>query len=164
MVIRVWQRSWDGAIKHVRVATIPKPGNYVRSYIGGKDKMKHMGPISSLAVNVTDDILYSSSLDKTVKVWRISDFKCIETIHAHQEPVNAITVADDGVLFTASDDATVRVWRRNFSGGDRPHSLTVTLPAKYSPVKTLALTADVAVLYNADGYIHYLLVFGTPVW
>ncbi|GAA0170258.1 hypothetical protein LIER_24559 [Lithospermum erythrorhizon] len=157
--IRVWQRSWDGAIKHVRVATIPKPGNYVRSYIGGKDKMKHMGPISSLAVNVTDDILYSSSLDKTVKVWRISDFKCIETIHAHQEPVNAITVADDGVLFTASDDATVRVWRRNFSGGDRPHSLTVTLPAKYSPVKTLALTADGSVLYGgcSDGYIHYWL-------
>ncbi|GAA0185689.1 hypothetical protein LIER_32977 [Lithospermum erythrorhizon] len=157
--IRVWQRTWDGGIKHVRLATIPKPGNYVRSYIGGKDKMKHMGPISSLAVNVSDDVLYSASLDKTVKVWRISDFKCIETIQAHQEPVNAIAVADDGVLFTASDDATVRVWRRIFCSGDRSHSLTVTLPAKYSPVKTLALTADGGVLYGgcSDGYIHYWL-------
>ncbi|RVW69454.1 Protein JINGUBANG [Vitis vinifera] len=121
------------------------------------EQMKHMGAITSLAINISDDILYSASLDKTVKVWRISDHKCIETIQAHTEPVNAIVVADDGVLYTASDDATVRVWRRNFCSGDRPHSLTVTLPAKNSPVKTLSLTGDGAVLYGGctDGYIHY---------
>ncbi|XP_059287338.1 protein JINGUBANG-like isoform X1 [Lycium ferocissimum] len=158
--IRVWRRTWEGAIKHVRVATIPKVGSYVRSYISGRDKMmKHMGPISSLAINISDDILYSASLDKTVKVWRISDLKCIETIQAHNDPINAIVVGDDGVLYTASDDATVRVWRRNFCSGDRPHSLTVTLPAKCSPVKTLALTNDGGVLYGgcSDGYIHYWL-------
>lgn len=121
--------------------------------------MKHMGLISSLAINVVDDILYSASLDKTVKVWRISDLKCMETIQAHLEPINAIVVADDGVLYTASDDATVRVWRRNFCSGDRPHSLTVTLPAMNSPVKTLTLTSDGEVLYGgcSDGYIHYWL-------
>lgn len=121
--------------------------------------MKHLGPISSLAINVSDDILYSASLDKTVKVWRISDLKCIETIQAHPAPINAIVVADDGVLYTASDDATVRVWRRNFCSGDRPHALTVTLPAKYSPVKTLTLNPDGGVLYGGctDGYIHYWL-------
>lgn len=37
--IRVWRRTWDGALKHVRLATIPTTGSYVRSYIGGKDKM-----------------------------------------------------------------------------------------------------------------------------
>ncbi|KAJ8539292.1 hypothetical protein K7X08_013544 [Anisodus acutangulus] len=158
--IRVWRRTWEGVIKHVRVATIPKVGSYVRSYISGRDKMmKHMGPISSLAINISDDILYSASLDKTVKVWRISDLKCIETIQAHNDLINAIVVGDDGVLYTASDDATVRVWRRNFCSGDRPHSLTVTLPAKCSPVKTLALTTDGAVLYGgcSDGYIHFWL-------
>lgn len=158
--IRVWRRTWEGVIKHARVATIPKVGSYVRSYISSRDKMmKHMGPISSLAINISDDILYSASLDKTVKVWRISDLKCIETIQAHNDPINAIVVGDDGVLYTASDDATVRVWRRNFCSGDRPHSLTVTLPAKCSPVKTLALTTDGGVLYGgcSDGYIHYWL-------
>ncbi|CAI9757612.1 unnamed protein product [Fraxinus pennsylvanica] len=158
--IRVWKRTWEGVIKHRRIATIPKTGSYVRSYFAGKDKMmRHVGPISSLAINLSEDILYSASLDKTVKVWRISDFKCIETIQAHPEPVNAIVVADDGVLYTASDDATVKVWRRNFCSGSRPHSLTVTLPAKYSPVKTLALTLDGGVLYGGctDGYVHYWL-------
>ncbi|XP_059458707.1 protein JINGUBANG-like isoform X2 [Corylus avellana] len=156
--IRVWRRTWDGALKHVRLATIPTTGSYVRSYIGGKDKMmKHTGPITSLAVNASDDIVYSASLDKTVKLWRISDLKCIGTINAHLEPINAIIVADDGVLFTASDDATIKVWRHNFHGGDQPHSLTVTLPARCSPVKTLALTRDGGVLYGGctDGYIHY---------
>lgn len=37
--IRVWQRTWDGDIKHVRLVTIPHTGNYVRAYITGKDKM-----------------------------------------------------------------------------------------------------------------------------
>ncbi|CAI9773602.1 unnamed protein product [Fraxinus pennsylvanica] len=159
--IRVWRRSWDGIIKHVRIATIPNTGGYVRSYItGGKDKMmKHMGPISSLAINVSCDILYSASLDRTVKVWRLSDFKCIETIQGHPKPINDIAVADDGVLYTGSDDAAVRVWRRNFSNGDPPHSLIVTVTAKCSPVKTLALTVDGGVLYGGctDGYVQYWL-------
>lgn len=123
-------------------------------------QIKHMGPITSLAINVSEDILYSASVDKTVKVWRISDLKCMETIQAHSDPVNDIIVADDGILYTSSDDATVRVWRRNFCrGDDQPHSLTVTLPAKYSPVKALTLTPDGGILYGGctDGYIHYWL-------
>ncbi|OMO66637.1 hypothetical protein COLO4_30465 [Corchorus olitorius] len=158
--IRIWRRTWDGTLKHVKLATIPRAGGYVRSYIAGKDKMmRHMGPITSLAVNISDNILYSASVDKTVKVWRISDLKCIENIPAHSEPINSIVVGDDGILFTASDDATIRVWRRNFYRGEWPHSLMVTLPAKCSPVKTLTLTADGGVLYGGctDGYVHYWL-------
>ncbi|KAL1551521.1 protein JINGUBANG-like [Salvia divinorum] len=158
--IRVWRRTWEGAVKHVRIATVPAAGSFLRGYIAGHDKTsKHLAPISSLAINAADDILYSAALDKTVKVWRISDFKCIETIQAHPDPINAIALADDGVLYTASDDATVRVWRRNFCSGARPHSLTVTLPTKHSPVKALALTADGGVLYAGctDGYVHYWL-------
>ncbi|XP_042481196.1 protein JINGUBANG-like [Macadamia integrifolia] len=160
--IRVWRRSWDGIPTHVRIATIPKIGSYIRNYIAGKDKktIKHLGPITSLAIHEADDLLYSASVDKTVKVWRISDLKCIQTIQAHPEPINAIVVGDDdGILYTASDDATVRVWRRNFcSGGDRQqHALTVSLSAKYSPVKDLTLVRDGGILYGGctDGYIHY---------
>lgn len=36
--IRMWTRTWDKVLKHVRLATIPKKVGYVRSYIGGKDK------------------------------------------------------------------------------------------------------------------------------
>ncbi|WOG99201.1 hypothetical protein DCAR_0518549 [Daucus carota subsp. sativus] len=122
--------------------------------------MKHMAPISSLDTSLSDDIIYSASLDRTVKAWRISDLKCLETIQAHSAPINAVVVADNGVLYTASDDATVKVWRRNFGNTNScPHALTVTLPAKSSPVKTLALNAEAGVLYGGctDGYIHYWL-------
>lgn len=37
--IRVWRRTWDGDFKHVRLATIPRTGSYVRNYIARKDKM-----------------------------------------------------------------------------------------------------------------------------
>lgn len=116
-----------------------------------------MGPITSIAINVSDDTLYSASLDKTIKVWRIRDSKCIETIQAHSEPINALVVADDGVLYSASDDATVRVWRRYFYSENQLHTLILTLTAKYSPVKTLTLTLDDGLLYGGctDGYIHY---------
>ncbi|KAF8027579.1 hypothetical protein BT93_E0479 [Corymbia citriodora subsp. variegata] len=139
--IRVWRRVRDGSWKHVRLGTA-----------------KHLGPITSLAINAAGDILYSASVDRTVKVWCVSDFRCIETFHAHPDSVNALLVAHhDGALFTASDDATVRVWRRDLCGGSRPHSLTVTLPAKYSPVKSLALSPDGNVLYGgcSDGYVHF---------
>lgn len=122
--------------------------------------MKHMAPISSLDISLSDGIIYSASLDKTVKAWRISDLKCMETIQAHSAPINAIIVSDNGVLYTASDDATVKVWRRNFgSDNSCPHALTLTLPANSSPVKTLALNSEAGVLYGGctDGYIHYWL-------
>ncbi|RHN76371.1 putative [Myosin heavy-chain] kinase transcription factor WD40-like family [Medicago truncatula] len=122
--------------------------------------MKHKRLITSMAINTAEDIIYTASLDKTVKVWRISDLKCIETIKAHPDPINDMIVSDDGVLYTASDDATIKVWRRNFCSHDQPHSLTVTLHAKYSPVKALTLTNnDGGILYGGctDGYIHYWL-------
>lgn len=37
--IRVWRRTWDNGVKHVKLATIPKTGGAVRNLIVGKDKM-----------------------------------------------------------------------------------------------------------------------------
>lgn len=36
--IRVWRRTWDRVLRHVRLGTIPKTVGYVRSYIAGRDK------------------------------------------------------------------------------------------------------------------------------
>ncbi|KAK4790295.1 hypothetical protein SAY86_017599 [Trapa natans] len=170
--VRVWRRSWAcGSVKHARIATIPSTSSYVMSYLTGKDSMrKHMAPITALIVNTTGDILYSGSLDTTVKVWRLSDFRCIESFQAHPQPVNALASGTDGVLYTASEDATVRVWRagRLFSSSTTSssapgssfttaHSLTLTLPAKNSPIKTLSLAAEGEALYGGgtDGCIYF---------
>lgn len=36
--IRIWRRTWDRGLKHVRLGTIPKKVGSVRSYILGRDK------------------------------------------------------------------------------------------------------------------------------
>lgn len=130
-----------------------------------------MAPITALIINPTGDILYSASLDTTVKVWRLSDFRCIESFQAHPQPVNAIATGPNGVLYTASEDATIRVWRGQLSSSSSTttslstssitaaHSLTLILPAKNSPIKTLSLAAGGEVLYGGgtDGYIYFWL-------
>lgn len=91
-----------------------------------------------------------------MKVWRISDLRCIETIRAHAGPVNAIVVGEDGILYTGSNDATVKVWRRITCGGDQQLSLIVSLPTRDSPAKALALASDDMVLYVGctDGCVY----------
>ncbi|KAK4791761.1 hypothetical protein SAY86_032174 [Trapa natans] len=172
--IRVWRRSWEGgSVKHARIATIPSTSSYVMSYLTGKyNMMKHMAPITALMVNTTGDILYSASIDTTVKVWRLSDFRCLESFQAHPQPVNALAAGRHGVLYTASEDTTVRVWRAGqlasapatspsvFSSSfTSAHSLILTLPAKNSPIKTLSLTAGSEALYGggSDGCIYFWL-------
>ncbi|CAI9099833.1 OLC1v1036715C1 [Oldenlandia corymbosa var. corymbosa] len=92
--------------------------------------MKHAGPITSRAINVSDDILYSASVK------------------------SSLTTAS-----SASDDASIKLSRCSFCSGDRPYSLTITLLAKYSPVKAFTLASDGGILYGecSDGYVHYWL-------
>jgi WD40 repeat protein len=160
--IRLWRRSRSNPNIHTRVATLPKLNifhNFIRPLVTdhGTGRVKHSGTVTCLAYNVNDDLLYSASSDKSVKVWKVSESKCIETIEAHTEAVNAVVVRHDGLLFTGSDDSTVKVWRR--PGRGRPkHELMMTLNMQRSPVKALALGPDGSpVLYAGcyDGYIHY---------
>eukprot|EP01018_Ginkgo_biloba_P002872 Gb_33493 [translate_table: standard] len=159
--IRVWRRSRSNPGIHRRVGTLPtfkdSVHNFVRTGRHNYFSVKHFDIVSSLAYNATDNLLYSGSWDKTVKVWRMSDFKCIETIKAHSDIVNAVVIGRDGLLFTGSDDRMVKVWRRDISASGSKHTLTLTLGLEFSPIKTLALSADGLVLYagSSDGYINY---------
>eukprot|EP01018_Ginkgo_biloba_P002868 Gb_33498 [translate_table: standard] len=153
--IRVWRRSGAVPTVHRRVATLPTFVDHVQNLMKSHASVKHVDVVSSLAYNVSDDLLYSGSWDKTVKVWRMSDFKCLETVKAHNDVVNAVAVGNDGLLFTGSDDSTVKVWRRVL--GRNAHMLAMTLHAQSSPVKALALSPDGSVLYAgcSDGNINF---------
>jgi WD40 repeat protein len=162
--IRVWRRSSSSPSVHKRLATIPTLMDTIHCWMNTKrdvfgckrgrenpQSMKHTAAISSLAHH--DDFLYSGSWDKTVKVWRISDLKCIETVEAHDDVVNAIAVGPDGFLFTGSDDCTVKIWRKNL--GRSPHMLLTTLRGEsghrsengLGPVKALALNDNGSARY-----------------
>lgn len=179
-------RVWESSPVHTRKGTLPcfkdclvqsyfnRPKKFlmrstskfgpstINSYNNNNNKIKHSSEITGLAYNPLGKLLYSASLDKTVKVWSISDMKCIETIRAHDDHVNALVVGPDGLLFSGSDDTTVRIWRKSLRG-DCYHGLILNLHVQHSPVKALALSGEVEerdesyILYAgcSDGYVHY---------
>jgi len=84
-------------------------------------------------------LLYSGSWDKTLKVWRLSDSKCLESINAHQDAINSVVVGFDGLVFTGSADGTVKAWRRELVGNSAKHVLVETLLKQDNAVTSLAV-------------------------
>ncbi|KAG0618051.1 hypothetical protein M758_4G035200 [Ceratodon purpureus] len=163
--IRVWKRAGSSKrvtnISHKLVSTLPTVKDYVMTYITPKSSVQvrrhkkalwidHHDTISVLAMG--KGVLYSGSWDKTIKVWRISDLKCIESITAHIDAVNALAVdLSRGFLYSGSADGTVKVWERSRTPGLKSttrHSAVATLaPSKNQSVNALALSQDGTICY-----------------
>ncbi|KAF8017443.1 hypothetical protein BT93_H2578 [Corymbia citriodora subsp. variegata] len=157
--IRVWQAkeaAEDGC--HGLVATLPTVGDRLRRFMLPKNYVtvrrhrkrlwiEHADAVSALAVN--GGLVYSVSWDKTLKAWRSgggSDLRCLESVRAHQDAVNAVVVAADGTVYTGSADRRIRIWARQ--AGEERHSLVATLEKHRSAVNALALTGDGSVLFS----------------
>ncbi|CAD5165680.1 unnamed protein product [Musa acuminata subsp. malaccensis] len=164
--IRVWRRS-ERSGRHRLNATLPTavdrllrfplPGNYVA--VRRHKKLlwiEHADAVSAVAAR--GDLLYSVSWDKTLKVWRAAgDLRCLESVPAHEDAVNAVAVAvaGDGTVYTGSADGKIRVWARSPPEEGRgrrrrhtQHGLVATLERHRSAVNALALSGDGAVLYS----------------
>ncbi|CAL9197148.1 unnamed protein product [Musa hybrid cultivar] len=132
-----------------RFLSLLVPENYVQVRRHKKCTwVHHVDAVSGLAVSHDGALLYSVSWDRALKVWRTSDFKCMESVAgAHQDAINAVAVSLDGHVYTGSADARINVWRRGGEGGTK-HSLVQTLERHRSAVNALALSADGSVLYS----------------
>ncbi|RLN23202.1 hypothetical protein C2845_PM07G34540 [Panicum miliaceum] len=118
--VRVWRVSRRSENAFKLVAALPTARDYLgrifrqASYVQTRRNHKrlwieHADSISCLAVH--DGVLYSGSWDKTLKVWRTADLKCIESIRAHDDAVNAVA-ADGVVVYSASADGRVKAWEK----------------------------------------------------
>lgn len=103
--------------------------------------IRHSDAVSCLSLSEDKTYLYSASWDRTIKVWRISDSKCLESIHAHDDAVNAVVCGDGGVMFSGSADGTVKVWRREPRGKGLKHAPVKTLLKQECAVTALAMDA-----------------------
>nr|XP_009410262.1 PREDICTED: vegetative incompatibility protein HET-E-1-like [Musa acuminata subsp. malaccensis] len=132
-----------------RFLSLLVPENYVQVRRHKKCTwVHHVDAVSGLAVSHDGALLYSVSWDRALKVWRTSDFKCMESVAgAHRDAINAVAVSLDGHVYTGSADARINVWRRGGEGGTK-HSLVQTLERHRSAVNALALSADGSVLYS----------------
>ncbi|KAK6927372.1 WD40 repeat [Dillenia turbinata] len=139
-----------------KLSTLPKRSSFF--LFPRTSTYQHKDCVSCMAYYHAEGLLYTGSWDKTVKAWRISDKKCVDSFIAHDDNVNAIVVnPEDGCVFTCSSDASIKVWRRIY--GQRSHTLTITLKFQPSAVNALALSLSTnsCFLYSgsSDGFVNF---------
>uniref|UniRef100_A0A1J3J9B9 Myosin heavy chain kinase B n=3 Tax=Noccaea caerulescens TaxID=107243 RepID=A0A1J3J9B9_NOCCA len=166
--IRVWKVSKRKPGKHKRVGTLPTFKSMVKSSVNPKHymevrrnknsvKTKHNDAVSSLSLDVEQGLLYSSSWDTTIKVWRISDSKCLDSIHAHDDAINSVMYGFDDLVFTGSADGTVKVWKREMHGKGMRHVLAQILLKQENAVTALAVKVKSSIVYSgsSEGLVNY---------
>ncbi|XP_022726360.1 protein JINGUBANG-like [Durio zibethinus] len=151
--IRVWQMTMTK--KHKFLTTLPTVNDRFRRFILPKNYVKvrrhvkrlwieHADAVTGLAVS--KGLIYSVSWDKTLKIWRASDVRCLQSIKAHDDAINAVTASVDGTIYTGSADRRIRVWA--IPSGEKRYALVATLEKHKSAVNALALNADGSVLFS----------------
>ncbi|MED6216685.1 hypothetical protein PIB30_010128 [Stylosanthes scabra] len=118
--IRVWKVSRSSENVFKLVDTLPttkdylgkfmKQSNYVQTRRHHKRLwIEHADSISCLTVH--NGLIYSGSWDKTLKVWNLSDLKCLESIKAHDDAINGlVTCSRRGIVYSASADGKIKAW------------------------------------------------------
>ncbi|KAM7279786.1 hypothetical protein ACFE04_006920 [Oxalis oulophora] len=166
--IRVWKVSSKNPSSHKRSGTLPtlkdifKSSIYPSNYVETRRRrsalwIKHSDAISCLSLSPDKALLYSASWDRTFKVWRLSDSKCLESVNAHDDAVNSVVATADGLVFTGSADGTVKVWKREGQGRGMKHTNSQTLLKQECAVTALAVSPTGTVIYcgSSDGLVNF---------
>ncbi|XP_050232239.1 protein JINGUBANG [Mercurialis annua] len=163
--IRVWKVSRSSENVFKLVDTLPTTKDYVRKFMKQSNYVQtrrhhkklwieHADSISCLTVD--NGYIYSGSWDKSLKVWRVSDLKCIESIKAHDDAINGV-VACNGVVYSASADGKIKAWGRSKQGKMSSHCLKGILQGQREniSVNSVAVSDDGKWVYGggSDGYV-----------
>ncbi|KAK6140926.1 hypothetical protein DH2020_025319 [Rehmannia glutinosa] len=163
--VRVWKLPAAAAaaaadsFQAKKTATLPKNKSIFMFPRTSSTASKHKDYISCMAYNHAEGLLYTASWDRTVKAWRISDNRCVDSFLAHDDQINgAVVNQDDGCLFTCSSDGSVKIWRRVY--GQSSHTLTITLKFQPSPINAITISSSSpgsCFLYSgsSDGFINF---------
>ncbi|KAG7582494.1 WD40 repeat [Arabidopsis suecica] len=166
--IRVWRGSKRRTGGYSRVGSLPTLKEFLTKSVNPKNyvevrrrknvlKIRHYDAVSCLSLNEELGLLYSGSWDKTLKVWRLSDSTCLESIQAHDDAINTVAAGFDDLLFTGSADGTLKVWKRELQGKGTKHFLVNVLMKQENAVTALAVNITAAVVYcgSSDGTVNF---------
>ncbi|CAL0306772.1 unnamed protein product [Lupinus luteus] len=128
------------------------PRNYVNVRRHRKKLwIQHCDTVSGLVVN--ERVMYSVSWDKSFKIWDLESYRCLESVKAHEDAINAVAVSNNGTVYTASADGYIKVWEKD--NKLKKHMLVRTIGKMKSTVNAIALDKDGTVLFSGgcDGTI-----------
>lgn len=83
----------------------------------------------------------------------MSDFKCLESINAHDDAINEL-VAIKGIVYSCSADGKIKAWGRE--GRNKTHSLKGVLEGHRDiSVNSLVVSDDGRLVYGggSDGFL-----------
>jgi COMPASS component SWD3 len=156
--IRIWNFMVSDSLRSKKVSSLPRKSSFLLFPRTNTQQHKHC--VSCMAYYHAEGLLYTGSHDRTVKAWRVSDKKCVDSFVAHEDNVTSILVnQDDGCVFTSSSDGSVKIWRRVYM--ENSHTLTMILRFQPSPINALALSPSFnnnhCFLYSgsSDGTINF---------
>ncbi|KAI0491371.1 hypothetical protein KFK09_025631 [Dendrobium nobile] len=157
--IRTWKISLQNPQIHARLGTLPRLKDYIKSTLSRR-KIRHSDAVSCLALDDINGFLYSGSWDRSLKLWRVSDSRCLDSVNAHDDAVNSVIIGFDGFVFSGSADGTVKVWRVEPSGKSQTGRRVVevaVLVRQESAVTALGVSLDAGVLYcgSSDGRVSF---------
>ncbi|KAF7815898.1 Zinc finger CCCH domain-containing protein 48 [Senna tora] len=69
----------------------------------------HTKSVVSLTLGVHNNLLFSASMDHTIKVWDLETLQCITTLKAHNDAVTSL-ICWGNYLISTSLDGTIKVW------------------------------------------------------
>ncbi|CAL9242937.1 unnamed protein product [Arabidopsis halleri] len=178
--IRVWKindvvEEDVGGKKYMHVATMPTISDRFAKCLMPKDQVEirrhkkaswvhHVDAVSGLVLSRDGTLLYSVSWDRTLKIWRTSDFKCLESFtNAHDDAINAVALSENGDIYTGSSDQRIKVWRKNINEENekkkKKHSLVAVLSEHNSGINALALSGNNGSLLHSGGSDGSILVW-----
>ncbi|XP_065212787.1 kinesin-like protein KIF21A [Planococcus citri] len=115
-----------------------------------------------LALSATDDVLFSASKDKTVKVWDLHEGAEMATLTGHPNSVTSVQYDEKSWIAYTVSSAYIKVWDMRYnkciktlsSSGIVNNNLnynSTQLPVVETPITDIALNNDGKLLYAACG-------------
>ena len=122
----------------IRMWDISGEGSLVETLYG------HSNSVNCLAVNHSNTLLFSGSMDKSLRVWQLSDRVCIRTIQNAEFSIYSLQVtSNDAYLYAAGGDGVV--WQYSL----REHyRLASTLKGHSNEIFCLCLTNQDSMIYS----------------
>ncbi|MED6133502.1 hypothetical protein PIB30_028804 [Stylosanthes scabra] len=179
--IRVWKVSRSSENVFKLVDTLPttkdylgkfmKQSNYVQTRRHHKRLwIEHADSISCLTV--LNGLIYSGSWDKTLKVWNLSDLKCLESIKAHDDAINGLVACRRrGIVYSASADGKIKAWgmekKKSSNNKKMSHCLKGVLEGhKDVSLNSVVVSDDGKWVYGggSDGYVMVWECCESNIW